>query len=306
MVCKICKTKPVIQLTNNNVKLCKTCFLKYFESKAKNTIGKHKMIDKNDHIGVAVSGGKDSLTVLYIINKVFSKRKDIKITAIAIDEGIKGYREFSLKELKKLCKEWKIKLKVYSFKKEFKLSLDQMVKKHAHPCTVCGTFRRLLLNSKARKLGVTKLVTGHNLDDEAQTIIMNQFKRNIGASKRMGPITGIIKDPQFIPRVKPLYFLTEKEVKAYSFLKGFVDKFVECPYAKLAYRDSIRVMINDFEVKYPGTKHNIINSFMEILPSLKKSVKNLSISSCKKCKEPCSGDICRACVLIEKLNKQSN
>jgi len=303
MVCHKCKTNPVMKLTNNNISLCKTCYIKYFEQKIKNTISKYKLVDKGDHLGVACSGGKDSTVVLYMINKIFGHRPDIKITALAIDEGIKGYRSLYLQELKQFCKENKINLKIFSFKDEFGLSLDEILKKNkVKPCSACGVLRRYLLNKKSQELGFTKLVTGHNLDDEAQSVLMNQFRNNPNVSARMGPFIGIIRDKKFIPRIKPLYLVTEKEVKAYSLLKGFVKATEECPYSTDSYRGDIRDMLNEFEWKYPGTKHSIILSFLEILPNLKIKYKDgPRLSYCEKCGEPSSSKSCNTCKAIEEL-----
>jgi len=304
MVCHNCKTKPVIKLVNNNISLCRTCFIKYFEQKVKNTISKYKLVDKNDNLGVACSGGKDSTTVLYMIHKIFGNRSDIKITAIAIDEGIKGYRSIYLKQLERFCKEHGITLKIYSFKKEFGKSLDDILKKNKmKPCSVCGVLRRYLLNKKSQELKFDKLVTGHNLDDEVQSVLMNQFRNNVNVSARLGPITGVIKNKKFVPRVKPLYLLTDKEIKAYALLKDFVDGFVECPYSSDSYRGDIRNMLNEFEWHYAGTKHSIILSFLEILPLLKLNYKDGSkIKYCGRCGEVCSSDQCNTCKLLDKLN----
>lgn len=308
MPCKTCKTKPVIRLTNTSVQLCKSCFIKYFEKKTLKTIRQYNLIQKNDSLGIACSGGKDSTSLLYIIHRHFSKRPDIKITAIAIDEGIKGYRDSSLQDLKKFCKTNKINLKIFSFKKEFHKTLDQLIKICNKPCSVCGVLRRYMLNKYARKLKITKLITGHNLDDEAQSIIMNQFRNNMALSARLGPLTGIVIDKRFIKRAKPFYFLTEKEVKTYSFLKGIVDNFNECPYSLDSYRGEVRDLLNDFEANHEGTKHSIINSFIEILPLLKKhySTANLKeIKNCNICGEPCSQDTCQACLFAKEIVEQN-
>ena len=91
-MCKYCKTKPVIFLTNNKKGLCKSCFFKYFEKKVNKTINDFKLINPNEKVGVAISGGKDSLTLLYLLNKLKDKKR-FKIEALLIDEGIKGYRD---------------------------------------------------------------------------------------------------------------------------------------------------------------------------------------------------------------------
>ncbi|QQG38626.1 MAG: TIGR00269 family protein [Candidatus Woesearchaeota archaeon] len=302
MACKSCVEKPVIKLPNNNVQLCKNHYIKYFEKKILKTIRQFNLVEDGDHIGVAISGGKDSSSLLYILNKLAEKRKKVKLTAITIDEGIHGYREHTLKDARKLCEELKIPLYVYSYKEEFGQTLDEALKKYKlKPCSLCGVLRRYLLNKKARELGVNKLATGHNLDDEAQSILMNQIKNNIQTSARLGPITGVKEDKRFIRRIKPLYFLTEREVATYAFLKGFVSEFIECPNSGHGLRGDVRKFLNDFEGKYPGTKHAILNSFLEIMPLLRKDYKMQEIKDCVDCGEPCSQERCQTCALLNSL-----
>lgn len=301
MTCKNCKTNPAVALPNSDIKLCKSCFLKYFEKKAYKTISKYSMLGNQDNlIAVGVSGGKDSFSLLQLLNKLAEKKRVMKLKAIAIDEGIKGYRDLSY--VQKYCKENNIELHVYSFKKEFGLTLDEMVKKtNLKPCSICGVLRRFLLNSKARELKVKKIATGHNLDDEAQSVLMNQFRGNIERSARLGPVTGILTDPRFIRRIKPFYFLTEKEVTAYCFLKKLPVKYGECPYTINSYRAEVRDMLNNFAAKHKQTKHAIINSFLDILPMLKEKYAKVKIKGCNNCGEPCSGDICKVCEFLEKI-----
>ena len=306
MTCKFCLEKPVIKLTNSEKKLCRSCFIKYFERKAIKTINKYKLIDENDRIVVAVSGGKDSLSVLHLLDRYSKKRNNkVSLTALLIDEGIKGYRDISVRDAKKFCKNKGIKLHIVSYKEETGKSLDVMKKqnKGTIACSMCGVLRRYLLNKNSRNLKATKLATGHNLDDEAQSIIMNQLRNNIALSARLGPKTGIKKDHRFVPRIKPFYFLTEKEVATYAYLHGLVSKFNECPYSVESNRFEIRDMLNDLEAKYPGTKHSIVASFIEILPLLKKKYKDQEISTCKECGEPTSSKTCSACGVKEKISK---
>ncbi|MEK6841328.1 MAG: TIGR00269 family protein [Nanoarchaeota archaeon] len=306
MPCKNCLQKPVIKLTNSNIQLCKQHFIKYFEKKILNTIRNYKLIEKGDRIGVAISGGKDSLTVLNILNMLRNKTKKFEIEAIAIDEGIKGYRDKTLENAKKFCKDNNIKLHIFSYKDEFGDTLDNFLKKtNMKACSICGPFRRYLLNKKSKELGFNKLATGHNLDDEAQTIIMNYFRRNIETSARLGPITGIVNDKRFIRRIKPLYFMTQKETATYAFLKNLLVEFNECPYSIDSYRGDVMEMLNNFEAKYPGTKNSIITSFLEILPLLHKHYKNYTpINNCKICNEPCSQEICQTCKIVESLKNK--
>lgn len=256
--------------------------------------------NQDDIIALGVSGGKDSFSLLYLINKLSEKKRIMNLKIIVVDEGIKGYR--NLNNVKKYCKEKNIDLHVYSFKKEFGMTLDEMLKKtNLKPCSICGVLRRFLLNSKARELGAKKIATGHNLDDEAQSILMNQFRGNIERSARLGPITGILTDPRFVRRIKPFYFLTEEEVTTYCSLKRFPVKHDKCPYAITSYRAEVKEILNKFTKKHKQTKHAIINSFLDILPLLKEKYAKVKIKSCKNCGEPCSGDVCKVCELLEEI-----
>ena len=261
------------------------------------------MIRKKNKVAIAVSGGKDSMTLLYVLNKIFKPTK-IKLIALAIDEGIKSYRDPNFKYVKDFCKKNKIELKTYSFKKEFGKTLDEIkeIDNKTIPCTYCGVFRRKILNDKALELKVDKVATGHNLDDEAQSILMNQFRKNTRAYATIGPVAGIIENEKFIKRIKPLYFLTEKEITTFAFLNNILDKFIECPNAELGYRNAIRGLLNDFDLKYPGTKQNIVSSFLTLSPMIKSNYNKAKIQSCKSCGSASSKEICQACVLLKNLN----
>ena len=298
-----CNQKPIVSLEAGQ-KLCRGHFIEYFENKVFKTIRQFDLIGKEENLGVAVSGGKDSLTLLHILKKLSRQNPKIRLTAIAINEGIEGYRNKALITAQNFCDKNSIRLNIYSYEKEFGMPLDQMLKIiDVKPCTICGIFRRYLLNKKSKELGFTKLATGHNLDDECQSILMNQFKNNIQASARLGPKVGIRENPNFVPRVKPLYLCTEKEVTTYAFLNGILDVFNECPNVAKSYRAQVRDMLNDFEAKFPGTKYSIINSFLQTLPDLKATFKDVEVNFCISCGEPAAKDKCNACKFADRLEK---
>ncbi len=302
MTCHHCPEKSVISLQHGE--LCKNHFLSYFEEKVFKTIKKYHLIGRKDSISVAVSGGKDSLTVLYLTRKYLRENNlENELFALAIDEGIHDYRSKTLQDLDVFCAKYTIPVKVVKTKDVFGHTLDEaypVVNKGTKkkPCNVCGVWRRYLLNKYAREFGATKVITGHNLDDEAQAIVMNWFKANTSLAAHLGPISGVEDHELFVPRVKPLYFCPEKEVRLYALLKGFQIQFVECPYARAGYRAQIQDLLNDFEQKYKGTKQGIINSFLDILPLLKERERQQNqeqIQECQECGEPAHGRVCQAC-----------
>lgn len=301
MDCNCCKNKAVVILQHGP--LCKNHFITYFEDKVFKTINKFQLIERNDKICVATSGGKDSLTVLYLTQKYLQKYNipTTELFALAVDEGIKNYREKTLDDLGEFCTEYHVPLHVVSNKEEFGATLDEAYPKinkdtNKKPCNICGVWRRYLLNKYARKLGATKIITGHNLDDEAQVIVMNMFKANTTLAGRIGPKSGIEEHDSFVQRVKPLYLCSEKEVRLYTFLKGWSIQFVECPYSYTGFRHDVQEMLNDMEHKYPGTKQGIINSFLSLMPLLKEAEKGVnSIKACVSCGEPANQEVCNAC-----------
>ncbi len=298
-----CGGKPVIELPDGE-KLCKLHFTGYFEAKVSKTIEHYGLLSSEEHIGVAISGGKDSLTVLSILNAIKNENKKIKLTAIAINEGIHGYRDETLLTAKNFCEKIGVPLHIFSYEGEFGMPLDEMLRiLDVKPCSICGVFRRYLLNRKAKELGFTKLATGHNLDDECQSILMNQFRNDVKASARLGPKTGLKEHKGFITRIKPLYLCTEKEVTIYAFLSGILGKFIECPNAAKSYRAEVRDMLNDFENKFPGTKYSLANSFLMTLPALKEKYKGEQLGMCPQCGEPSSKATCSACNWAKKLKE---
>lgn len=298
--------------------LCKMHFLQSVERKVKKNIRIHNLVRPGDRIGIAVSGGKDSISTLYLMHKILDPRRDMEIVAISIDEGIKDYRDSCIKHAKELCRKLKIKHYVYSFRKEFGKSLDQKVRevksrpKSAHPtsvqnhdlevaCTLCGVGRRYLLNKKARELKLTKLYTGHNLDDEVQGILMNYIRGDLYRASRMGP-EPVVHDKKFIGRIKPLRIIPEKEVALYAILAGLKYHNKECPH-RCGLRLEVRDFVNNLEEKHSGIKFSILETFDRILPALRGQMEKEigELHYCKKCGEPSSREICKTCELWRNL-----
>ena len=147
---------------------------------------------------------------------------------------------------------------------------------------------------------------GHNLDDESQSFLMNTLLGNMRHNAKMGPISGLQEDEKFIPRVKPLYFISEHETRLFALLKGFRVNFAECPNIGHSFRAVIRDELNEIENRFPGAKNGIVNAFLEILPDLRQKYKaEKPFYHCTLCGDPCSGKICNACQLEQSLAKCS-
>ncbi len=293
MKCELCESKVV----SSNPKLCKDHYIEWFESTVKNTIDNYNLLNKDEKVAVAASGGKDSTTILYLLKKF-----GYDIVAISIDEGIPGYRDTTLKDLKSFCEKYDIELKVFSFENNFGFKLQDKVESNVvnSPCKTCGILRRYLLNKYS--FGFDKIVTGHNLDDEFQNIMMNLFKSNVEILSRLGPSTGTKTFDGFVQRVKPLYFLTEKQVLIYSLLKGFNIHYTECPNASLGFRHKVREFFLDLEKNIPGLRKNSVENFLNVKGSFVFS--ESSPNKCKICGMPSKKSVCSACLTVKKLKEE--
>ena len=167
-------------------------FIKEFESKISETVKKYKLAEKKDRVIVACSGGKDSTTVLYLLHKF-----GFKPSALFIDLAMGEWSDVNKEDIKKFCKELGIKLHIITLKKELGCGMCYIKsvirsKYRLSQCIICGIIKRWILNKEARKLKMTKIATGHNLDDEAQNVLMNWMKGNMELSLNLGPRTGML------------------------------------------------------------------------------------------------------------------
>jgi uncharacterized protein (TIGR00269 family) len=304
MKCSFCRDESVYFRRNEGHYYCKKHFIKNIEKRMKRTIRINKLIENGDRIAVTVSGGKDSGNVLFLLNKIFKTNPKIKIFAITLDEGIKGYRNKSVKKSEILCKKLGVKQHIFTFKKEFGLSVDELSKKmKSGYCGSCGLLRRYLLNKKARELKATKLATGHNLDDECQSILMNVLKGDLLRLVRAGPMPILAKHEKFVPRIKPLINIPEEESELYAKINGIPFFPKKCVYSiDNPLRGQTRKFLNDLDKSSPGIKYNLYESSLKIIPFIRTKFKSGKIDLCKKCGEPSSQEVCKVCELIEKLS----
>jgi uncharacterized protein (TIGR00269 family) len=301
LTCSKCKKPAITFIRYNGTHLCNEHFIDYFERRVKKDIKKQGKTDDNAKFGIALSGGKDSTVALEIIYNIFSKRPNINVVAITIDEGIEGYRPESLKCAIKNCKKLDVEHYIVSFQDVVGKTLDEIVsiKKDLGECSYCGVFRRLCLNKKSTELGITKLVTGHNLDDMSQSILMNFVNGDMQKLARLGPHLKIQQG--LVPRMLPLRVIPEKEVTLYAILKNIEYHDGECPYSTHALRGEFRDIIDNLEYNHPGTRHSILNSYNAVKQNLIDKYPPVELNKCEMCSEPTSQNICKACALIEKI-----
>ncbi len=307
-VCTVCKRRDAFFFRPySGEKLCKKCFVESIEAKVRATIAKYQMFSFDDRIAVAVSGGKDSLSLLHILAKMERLRPKASLVAVTVDEGIKGYRDEALAIAAANCKKLGIAHQVVSFKELYGFTLDEIVakaqrkgKRELTSCAYCGVLRRRALNVAARDVDADKIATAHTLDDEVQTILLNIFRGDILRLAKEKPVTDEVH-PRFVRKVKPFCEIPEKESALYAYVKKIRFQNAPCPYASEALRNDVRFMLNRMEEKHAGAKFTVFKSIERIRPALDEIAKKADFKECIECGEPASSDLCKACEMLRQI-----
>ncbi|MGA1866753.1 MAG: ATP-binding protein [Thermoplasmatota archaeon] len=301
-LCDRCRKEPVIFIRYSGQHLCADHFLDLLRRRIRKEARSQRLLNGRKRIGMALSGGKDSLLALKLTYELIEPIKDIEMVALTIDEGISGYRPSSIEIARKVTGKLGIGWELLSFSTLFGLDLDEMVgRSGTGPCTICGIFRRHALNRIARMAKADVLVTGHNLDDMAQTVLMNVMSADLQRFARMGPHMEAV--PGLVPRSMPLRTTPETETYLAALLLGLPIHEPECPYSDLAHRRMFQDIVLRAEHDTPGTRHSLLKFHEQVFPFIPRS--NVEFGRCPRCHEPVvdrgSTDPCKACRLLDDL-----
>ncbi len=307
MKCRICGEKAIVKLKYANLPLCRKHFIEYFERRVFKTIIKYNMINENELIAVAVSGGKDSLALLYALNNLRDRLK-FDIIAVHINLGIeKGNysaisEKVSIENFKRVGVDYDIiKLSDYGF------TIDDLVRNRlggGRICSLCGAVKRYLLNKYARERGVDKIATGHNLDDFVSVILQGYVFGNIDGLSRYYVITPSMDG--LVARIKPLIEISDKEARIYTIINNIKTVDENCPYARGATSLSLKKSMNLLESRHPGAKLSMMKTYIQsIFPLVREKYfkGDIVLKKCKICGEPTSSEagLCLFCRIRRRL-----
>jgi uncharacterized protein (TIGR00269 family) len=299
--CSCCTGPSVIYQQHSHRHLCSTHFIHDIEQRVFQGIENSTMIRPKDRIAVALSGGKDSTALLLLLARHLQRWQDVSLFAVTIDEGISGYRDKTIKAAGQIAEKVGVEHHIISFQDLFGDSLDALLKgREEQACTICGILRKKALSEEAKKNRATRIATGHNLDDEAQSVLMNVLR---GDLPRLVRNSGADTSDCFLPRIKPLAEIPEKEIASYLFIQGMFLPLPECPYARFALRGHVRSMLSGLEHRNPGTMLRLLEGKKKIEKYLAGSSVSDHLHRCRKCGDPCSGDLCQVCRLHQSLGR---
>ena len=250
-------------------------------------------------VAVALSGGKDSSVALALAHRYFGRRPTVRLIAVSIDEGIESYRPATLRAARDLTQALRVEHRVVRATEELGTSVDATARAQAGtvPCSFCGVWRRRLLNHAARDLGADALLLGFNLDDLAQTVLMNLVHGDLDRLVRMAPHR--VRQDGLVPRVVPLAPIPEREVYLYARLAGLPFDHGECPHASRASRNLFREMVWQLEEAQPGTRQSLLRTHERLVDLWLRHEGTGAPGRCRVCGDPSAKEICRACEYLE-------
>jgi uncharacterized protein (TIGR00269 family) len=264
MKCATCGQKAVVQMRQHKLALCQEHFLEWIPAQVERFIGKYRMFRKSDRLLVAVSGGKDSLSLWDILWRLGYQADGLYI-GLGIDGG-SGYSAESQRLTEAFAAGRNLQLRLVSVPQEYGETVPAMAERTNRgkdkPCAVCGMTKRHIMNRIARDGNYDVLVTGHNLDDEAATLFGNTLNWLPGYLVRRWPVLEADR-PGLVRKAKPLCRIYERDMAAYAFLRGIEYIYEECPYAEGAKSIYYKELLNRLEADRPGAKLSFYVAFLE-------------------------------------------
>ena len=229
-------------------------------SHMRKAIEEYKMLDEGDKIAVCLSGGKDSITMLYAFKnlQIFYPKK-FEIIAISVNPG---FEHFDIEFLKVLCNKIDVPLFIENSNAK-EIVFD--IRKEKNPCSLCANLRRGVINSVAIREGCNKIALGHNQDDVLQTFLLNLlYTGNIGTFSPMSYM-----DRSKITLIRPLIYTPEKDIKRYIKRNNISVMDKVCPMDGTSKREDMKNLIYSLSKNIPMIRANLFGAMQRNLDDWK-------------------------------------
>jgi uncharacterized protein (TIGR00269 family) len=293
--CSSCATEAIVDQPYRGRHACARHFRASVEARVRRELGRQLERFPGGTLAVALSGGKDSAVALALTRSILADRRDVALVALTVDEGIDRYRPATVAAARELTQRLGVPHRVVRASTELGTTTDVSARRlpGTVPCSFCGVWRRQLLNRAARDAGATALVLGFNLDDLAQTVLMNLVHGDLDRLVRMAPHRS--RQPGLVPRLAPLALVPEREVYLYARLAGVPFDHAECPYAARASRNLFREIVWQLEEAQPGTRQALLRTHATLVDRFLADRSPSAPARCRSCGEPAASELCRAC-----------
>jgi len=312
MKCRKCGATAAINMRQHKLALCEEHFLEWMPEQTQRFVEKYRMFAPEDKILVAVSGGKDSLSLWDILHRLGYHADGLYI-GLGIDgrrssseEGI-GYSDESRRLSEKFAAERGLTLHVVEVEATYGATIPELAvishRGRDKPCSVCGLNKRYIMNRAAHDGGYNVLATGHNLDDEAAVLMQNTLNWAGGYLVRQAPVLEANR-PGLARKVKPLCRFYEREMAAYAIVRSIEYIYDECPHAVGSTTLYYKEILNQLEEKRPGAKLQFYLSFLQAKEQglFALQADDAELHACEKCGQPTSAPgECSFCRLWDKV-----
>ena len=305
MKCRKCGQKAVINLQHHNISYCQDHFIEWMQTQTERTIQKYRMFSKQERLLVAVSGGKDSLSLWDVLCQL-----GYQADGIYLDLGINEqnhYSSDSAEITRSFAEQHGLKLTIIDIKKEYGESIPEMGARtkrgHTKPCSQCGLVKRYLLNKTAMDMNYDVIATAHNLDDEAAFLFTNVTHWSLDYLGRQHPL--LPATTGFARKAKPFCMFYERETAAYAILRGIKYIYTECPYSVGSKQTRNKRYLNLMEDEQPGFKTQFYGGYLRAVqagafPKQQESAQDLEGKRCERCGQPTQSDgLCTFCRLMD-------
>lgn len=280
MKCSRCENEAVIYYSQGRRALCTEHLEEYLLRKVNRAIRRFRMLEGGERVLVAVSGGKDSLLLWHLL-----KRLGYTVEGLHINLGLGEYSELSEKISRGFSKQHGYDLTVVSVEGDYGINIIRSSRKlRRPPCSVCGTVKRYILN-KAAVESRSVLATGHNLDDEAATLMGNILSWDVEQLRRASPALPATH-PRLAKRIKPLIYVTEKESATYCLSTGIEYVLPECPHSVGARLSAVKDALARIEDRSPGTLLNFVDTYyrrVRDILGLSGEAREVALAECPSC-----------------------
>jgi uncharacterized protein (TIGR00269 family) len=309
MKCRKCGRPAAINMRRHKLSLCGECYPDWFRAQVERTIRRFQMFGRDDRVLVAVSGGKDSLTLWDVLQQLGFQADGLYISLGIPDND---YSTESGEYAARYAYRHGVAFQVVNVKSEYGLSIPEVARlRHRTDkvCSLCGLVKRHIMNRFAYQGGYSVVVTGHNLDDEVAVLTQNTLNWETGYLARQFPVLSATH-PKLARKAKPLCLMYERECAAYALVNGIDYIYDECPYSEGARSIFYKELLNQLERKSPGAKAHFFAQF--IRAKQRHSIQFLEpeaalLHDCEACGQPTTAPgMCAFCRLWQTRETESD
>jgi len=296
--CRRCGREAEYRVSYAKLWFCRDHFIEYFEERVVDTIRRYDMAKPGDRVLVAVSGGKDSMSLLTVLVKHRDSLGLESIVGLHLNLGIDGYSEMVESIVRNYCGKLGVECIILRLRDLLGASLPEIASRARRPpCSICGLVKRYVFTATAVKTGADAVFTGHHLDDLVRYMLKDIY---VGDYESLSTLKPTIRDEGLPIKARPLIAVSEKDIETYAKLAGVPYVEAKCPFKHVGDIDeAVRLFLGKLEEANPGAKLMLLSSVNKLISNYLEPGLKRETSRCRICGMPSSSDICSFCRLTK-------